>query len=97
MEKVIGINDPESLGAVLSMRQRTMDMIDDLNLEVAKILANMDNPYKDKTKLILSPTGDATLTLNNPLETNIFDTNKRILMLLQRIINLDDAIKKRLQ
>lgn len=96
MEKVVAANDLESLGAVLSMRQESMDKIDALNADVAKTLAGIGEPYNDKVKKILK-SREGPIQFDNPLEKHIFDTNRMTLSLLKKIIALDGEINNRIK
>jgi len=95
MEKVISVNDLESLSMVLNMRQEAMDRVDKINKEIDKTVSSLEPPYRDKIKQLLHQTGQP-VQLDNPLETNIFDTNKITLQLLKKIVDLDQAVNDRI-
>ena len=96
MGSVIEMNDLDSLGAVLSMRQKTMEKVDDIHMMVVKTIKRMDPMQRDKLKLIMKQEIEAG-SLDDPVETGIFNTNRTTLLLLQSIIELDDAINKRIR
>jgi hypothetical protein len=95
MEKVIFVNDLESLGIVLNMRQEAMDKIDDINTVIQKTVLSLETSYRDRVKEILNNRSE-TMQLDNPLETNIFDTNRITRQLLKRIIDLDQVVNERM-
>ena len=95
MGKAIELNDLESLGAVLSMRQETMGRIDDINTEVMNRISGLDQPGRDKMKRVLKQEAGPE-DLDNPLEAGIFDTNRMTMLLLQKIIDLDGAINDKI-
>lgn len=92
LEQIIASGDETSLRLVLEMRQKEMDVIDQLDREIQNRLSMMSPVLKAKMRKILKPTSGNSIKLENPLETNIFDTNKRILKLVGRIVNLDTTI-----
>jgi len=96
MENVIERNDMESLGAVLSMRQESMDRIDKLIGDTKESLVGMEPEIREKAIKLLTPS-DEPLALYEPLETNIFETNRMTLALLKKIIDLDESINKKVQ
>ncbi len=91
MENAIKRKDEESLSLVLNMRQKSMDLIDELDKTNSVMTQKLPEPYKERIMEIFRPTGK-TVRLENPLETNIFDTNKRNNMLLKRIVQLDEMV-----
>lgn len=93
MEEVIASNDQVSLAAILDMRQKNMSLVDKLDAENKAMVERLPKPMKERMQGILFPKGEP-VRLENPLETNIFDTNKRNLMLLSKIISLDEKINK---
>jgi hypothetical protein len=96
MEKVIDMNDAESLGAVLSMRQESMDRVDKMTAELREKLSEMDPLTKEKVIKLLTP-AEEPLALYDPVETSIFETNRMTFTLLKKIIELDKAINKKVQ
>ncbi len=95
MENAIKRKDEESLSLILNMRQKSMDLIDELDKENNIMTQKLPMPYKERVNEVFRPTGK-TVRLENPLETNIFDTNKRNNMLLKRIIQLDEMVNNML-
>ena len=96
MGKVVEINDLESLGAVLIMRRETMEKIDYQNSEISKVLNEMDQSDKEKIKRILeSKCGPEEI--EEPLEKDMYDTNKATLALLEKIVILDEEINTRIR
>ena len=89
MEKVIDREDFESLSAVLSMRQDSMDRID-------KLIGSMEPLLNEETRTLLEP-AEGPLSHYGPLETNIFETNRMTRALLKKVIELDEAINKKVQ
>ena len=96
MEKIVDMNDPEGLGAILNMRQGTMDRIDSLNKEISRILSGMEPEEKNKVKRLLESKGEP-VELDGELESEIFNTNRTTLALLAKIVELDNAINKKVK
>ena len=96
MEKIAGMDDPEGFGAVLAMRQTTMDRIDQLNVNISKVLAGMDGKSKEKIKRILESKAEPA-ELGDQLETDIFNTNRITMQLLQRVADLDSDVNKKVR
>ena len=96
MAKVIEINDLESLGAVLSMRQKSMDIIDGFNSDIKNIIESLAQPEKDKVRQILDTDG-APVEFANHTEIDISKTNKMTLALVQKVIELDRALNQKIQ
>ena len=96
MEKALGYNDAPSFGALLDMRQKQMEAIDELDRQNKKLIAKLPEALQSRMRRILTPKGEP-LRLNNPLETNIFDTNRRGLLLLQKVAALNDSVFQKMQ
>jgi hypothetical protein len=97
MEKAILSNDAVSLGAILDMRGNVMAVVDKLDAENKDIVSHLPSPVKERMESVIVPQKEVgPITLDNPLETNIYDTNKRIGTLLSKIIKLDSELNKRL-
>jgi len=96
MEKSIVANDMDSLGAILSMRKKSMDNIDGLNLEIRAAIEGLEQEDKDKVRQILDVERESTI-FSNPLEANIYETNKATLSLVQKVIALDKEINEKMQ
>jgi len=96
MEKSIVANDMDSLGAILSMRKKSMDNIDGLNLEIRDAIEGLEQEDKDKVRQILDVESESTI-FSNPLEANIYETNKATLSLVQKVIALDKEINEKMQ
>jgi len=96
MEKMVDMNDPEGLGTVLNMRQKTIDYIDKLNGDISKALSGLDKEQKDKIKQILESKGEP-VEFENELQADIFNTNRMTLSLLQRVVDLDAAVSKKVK
>lgn len=95
MESVILSGDVRAFGKLLDMRGDLIILVDNIDQENFDIARRLPSPLREKIEAILMPkksyAGD-TLTLDNPLETNIYDTNKRISNLLGKIVKLDQEI-----
>lgn len=87
--------DPVSFGMILDMRQKVMDFVDELDKENNRLIARLPDHSQKKIKTLLAPSGEP-VRLENPLESDIFDTNKRTLLLVQRVAALDDTILKKI-
>jgi len=96
MEKVIDRNDLGSLSAVLSMRQDSMDRVDKLNEGVRDNLEKTESGERERIIALLEPNG-ALGAQSDQTETGIFETNRMTLSLLKRIIDLDEAINKKIR
>jgi len=97
LEQVVSTGDETSLGIILETRQNEMNGIDQLDHELKEIKENMPLPLQQKINQMLNPASGETVRLENPLETNIFDTNKRIIRLVGKIIDLDRVIRGRMK
>lgn len=93
LEATIKRRDEDSLGLVLEMRQQCMNLIDVIDEENHELLSRLPSPYKERIGEVFKPSGQP-IRLENPLETNIFDTSKRNNALLQRIVQLDETVNK---
>ncbi|WP_027399717.1 hypothetical protein [Anaerovorax odorimutans] len=93
LEEVFKMNDEVSIAATLNMRQKVMLIVDKLDAENRLIVSKLPKAIKERMTEVLFPKGDP-VRLENALETNIFDTNKRNLTLLKKIIDLDDKVNK---
>ena len=96
MEKAVSMNDLESLEIVLNMRQKTMEQIDQLNREITETAEGLSKPVKKRVKQLLRQVGDPK-RLDDPLETEIFEMNQSTARLIQKVIDLDEAVNKRFQ
>lgn len=100
MEKAMLANDTFSFGKLLDMRGDLMIMVDELDKENYDIVGHLPGHLQEKIAAIIMPKknmGAETLSLDNPLETNIYDTNKRIAVLLGKIIKLDNEINEKVR
>jgi len=96
LEKVLETGDPESFGAVLSMRQGSMNATDKLNAEITGILAKADDHFRAKV-LSLLEAKDEHIGFDDAIEKGIFETNRMTISLLQKIVKLDDEINKKVK
>ncbi|MCL2539153.1 MAG: hypothetical protein FWE66_02330 [Oscillospiraceae bacterium] len=87
--------DPDSFGILLNMRESSMAQVDKLDHINGEIVAKLPPSIAPKIKECLWPSG-VPITLDNPLQTSIFDTSKRNNQLLLRIIELDSQLTKRI-
>lgn len=95
MEAVVISGDVRAFGKLLDMRGDLIIMVDDIDQANFDIARRLPSPLRERIEGILMPKKDysgETMTLENPLETNIYDTNKRISTLLGKIIKLDQEI-----
>ncbi len=99
MQKVFELQDAVSFERLLDMRGDAMVMaskIDEANLE---IIDKLPKPLSDKMRGVLFPGKQGvnieSIKLSNPLETNIYDTNKQIGQLLAKIVRLDSEVSAR--
>ncbi|QAT42041.1 hypothetical protein [Aminipila luticellarii] len=100
MERAMMADDSASFGSILDMRGDIMITVDELNQENREIISHLPDSLREKFSAIILPekgqAGDS-MTLDNPLETNIYDTNKRIAVLLSKIIKLDNEINQKIK
>lgn len=86
--------DPESFGIILNMRENSMQQIDRIDEQNSELISKLPEALRAKIKECMRPSG-VPITLDNPLQTNIFDTSKRNNQLLSRIIEADQQLSKR--
>lgn len=87
--------DPDAFGALLNKRQQCMSQIDRFDAENKQIVQKLPRGLSEKIAEILHPVGN--VTLENPLQTNIFDTNTMNNQLLKRIIDADKELNKKVR
>ena len=98
LERVMETADPESFGAVLTMRQGSMETIDKHNEEVKEILEEMEQNSREKIKIILgTELPEDILNRDCVIEADIFETNRKTLSLLKKIVKLDEEINKKMK
>lgn len=101
LERAMMTGDAESFGTILEMRGDAMVLADKLDKSNREIWGRLPEPLKTRIGGILYPkqmgAGGAAMTLDNPLETNIYDTNKRIGNLLSKVVKLDTEISNKVQ
>lgn len=85
--------DAESFGILLNIRGNSMSQVDKLDSQNKDIITKLPEQLKNKINECLWPSG-VPITLDNPLQTEIFDTSKRNNQLLLRIIEADDQLTK---
>lgn len=96
MEQAMISNDAVTFGALLDMRGNVMEAVDKLDSDNKEIVSHLPSPLRERIAGIIMPKKEAEqLTLDNPLETNIYDTNKRISAQLAKIIKLDTSINQK--
>lgn len=88
--------DPDSFGITLRMRDNSMAQVDRLDAQNKEIISKLPKPLEQKIKECFWPSG-TPITLDNPLQTDIFDTCKRNNQLLLRIIDADEKLNKRVK
>lgn len=99
MERAMMANDSISFGTILDMRGDVMILVDKLDQENKEIARRLPTPIKERISAIIMPKREVageTVALDNPLETNIYDTSRRIVGLLSKIIKLDTEINKKI-
>lgn len=100
LERAMMADDSLSFGRILDMRGDTMLLVDELDQDNRGLVSRLPGPLKERMSAVIFPgKGQAAeaLTLDNPLETNIYDTNKRIAVLLSKVIKLDQEINQRVK
>lgn len=97
MQKAFERQDAVSFERLLDMRGDAMMLASKLDEENLLIIEKLPAPLAEKMRAILFPKkfGAAnveSLKLDNPLQTNIYDTNKQIGQLLVKIVKLDAEV-----
>ncbi len=98
METALLAGDPQTFGTILDMRGDVMILCDKLDQENREMISHFPKGLGDKMTAIIFPRkgqNAATLSLDNPLETNIYDTSNRINQLLTRVIKLDTELNRK--
>jgi len=86
-------DDEVTFSTLLKLRQNSMDNIDKLDDDIKKSMQALSSSLREKINELLFPSGK-TVTLDNPLQTNIFDTAKSNIQLLKRIIDADERFNE---
>lgn len=97
MQKAFELQDAVSFERLLDMRGDAMMLASKLDDDNLVIIEKLPAPLAEKMRAILFPKkfGAAnveSLKLDNPLQTNIYDTNKQIGQLLVKIVKLDAEV-----
>ena len=97
MQKAFERQDAGSFERLLDMRGDAMMLASKLDDDNLVIIEKLPAPLAEKMRAILFPKkfGAAnveSLKLDNPLQTNIYDTNKQIGQLLVKIVKLDAEV-----
>ena len=97
MQKAFERQDAGSFERLLDMRGDAMMLASKLDDDNLLIIEKLPAPLAEKMRAILFPKkfGAAnveSLKLDNPLQTNIYDTNKQIGQLLVKIVKLDAEV-----
>lgn len=85
----------EALSAEINKRQQAMDAITRLDTQNRTLLSRLPAPLKDKIGECLTPSGKV-LSLDNPLQTNIYETGKSILNLIKRTAEEDRKLNRKM-
>lgn len=83
----------EMLAGELNKRQLAMNKIDQIDQQNKNIISRLPESLRQKMNECLSPSG-RVISLDNPLQTNIFETNKKNFALLKRILEEDKKMRK---
>lgn len=96
IETALNLNDHESLRLVLMMRSKAMAQVDEID---AYNLAAIDElpTVSDKKRVhdLLLPHTKAT-KFEDPMEQRIYESNQRILSLLQKVMVIDSVLNKKM-
>ncbi len=76
----------------IDMRDRTIMTVDNIDKKNGDLISTLPNELRTRISSILSPKGGETLRLENPLETNLFDTSRRVYTLIGKIAELDKEV-----
>lgn len=96
LETAARIRDELSIGEALDARQLELDASAVLDRRIKKSCELLPEPFRGRVSTILDPKA-TEVSLENPLEENIFDTNRRIIVLMRKIVTLDTAIREKIQ
>lgn len=94
LDKAARSGDKVSFGMTLEMRWNTMAAVDKLDVVNRSLIAGLPEDVQFRTRRLLNSGGE-TPHLENPLETDIFDMQRLILTTVQKIMNLDDEIRRK--
>lgn len=97
MQKAFERQDAGSFERLLDMRGDAMMLASKLDEENLLIIEKLPAPLAEKMRAILFPKKFSAANvespkLDNPLQTNIYDTNKQIGQLLVKIVKLDAEV-----
>jgi len=96
MEKAVALNDMDSLGMILSMREDAMARVDQARQEIADIAETLEGQYLEKIRRMLYQ-GDEEVPLENPMDEEIFNVNKQTKNAMKKLIELDVSVNERFQ
>ena len=88
--------DDHIFAELLGKRQSAMNTVDGLDMQNRQLIARLPQGLREKIGECLAPSG-VTIVLDNPLQTNIFETSKRLFVLLRRTIEEDDELNRRVK
>lgn len=94
LDRSVRSRDEVSIKMSLDMRSLTMAAVDGLDAQNRSLMKSLREDLQKKISSILSPSGE-TPHLSNPLEIDLYDTQQRIVGVLQRVVSLDDEIRKK--
>ncbi len=93
METAARSDDSHVFGLLIEMRQKSMGEVDLLDSDNRSLLVMLPVSNREVMERILAPgSGTNTISLDNQLETNVYDTQKRINLLLSKIIAQDKKV-----
>ena len=92
----ISLDDELTIASFLNTRQTAMNSIDGLDKKNRELLNRLPAALKAKINSLIFPRGEP-VTLDNKLQTDIFDTNKHCMLLLKRIVEADERFNKKVK
>jgi len=96
MDNSISSNDLDLLGAIISMRQTSMDRIDGLNLEIKNIIDCMESDEQVKVKTLLDAYAEQAM-FESQVESDIHNTNQMTLLLVKKVIEVDRLLNQKIK
>ncbi|MEG1973072.1 MAG: hypothetical protein RR315_07890, partial [Oscillospiraceae bacterium] len=96
MENALGKNDENTFGQLMDTRKRLMDAVDVISGENLRLADTLPQGNKENTKYILSGK-NLGVAQGNPLETAMAEAQKRISLLMKRLVNDNSTVDRLLR
>lgn len=96
LEKAVNIRSQEEIGTALELRGQAIERAQQLDQEMKEKAALLSPILRQRVEMILAP-GSAEVKMEDPLEYTIFDENRRIVILMRQIAELDMSIRRKME